>query len=49
MPELGTRPVNRYLPPRGKDRMAQVNLAPQATESAGGFLGWLDRALDRLG
>ena len=53
MPELGTKPVNKYLPPRPKDQIeAQVDtlaplLAPVA-EDAGGFLGWLDRALDRL-
>ncbi len=50
MPEQGTRPVNRYLPPRRKgeiDVLAPL-LAPVA-EDARGLLGWLDRALDRLG
>ena len=50
MPEQGTRPVNRYLPPRSKDRMAETQTAqldPVATDLPG-FLGWLDRALDRL-
>jgi Fe-S-cluster-containing dehydrogenase component len=53
MPEQGTRPVNKYLPPRPKDRLElQVDvlgplLAPVATEPQG-FLAWLDRALDKL-
>jgi Fe-S-cluster-containing dehydrogenase component len=53
MPEQGTRPVNKYLPPRPKDRAPDLDvlspfLAPVA-EDARGFLGWLDRTLDRLG
>lgn len=48
MPELGTRPTNRYLPPRPRDapmpRLAE--LADPAPRD--GFLGWLDRALARL-
>jgi sulfite dehydrogenase (quinone) subunit SoeB len=48
MPEQGTRPVNKYLPPRPKDRVA--TLAPLLEPiPQGGFLGWLDKALDRLG
>jgi hypothetical protein len=50
MPEQGTRPVNRYLPPRDKgeiDILAPL-LAPVA-ETPGGFLAWLDGALERLG
>ena len=50
MPEQGTKPVNRYLPPRPKDVEIDVLgplLAP-VTEEARGFLGWLDKALDRL-
>ncbi len=53
MPEQGTKPVNKYLPPRPKDRLEeQIDilaplLAPVADEAAG-FLGWLDKALDRL-
>ena len=50
MPEQGTRPVNRYLPPRAKDRMAETQ-TPQLESVAAdlpGFLGWLDKALDRL-
>jgi Fe-S-cluster-containing dehydrogenase component len=48
MPEQGTRPVNRYLPPRPKDEVA--TLAPLLEPiPQGGFLGWLDRALERLG
>jgi len=50
MPDLGTKPVNKYLPPRPKDQQIDV-LAPfldPVTDQAGGFLGWLDRALSRL-
>jgi len=51
MPEAGTRPVNKYLPPRDKSQAAQARplAASPETIDAAGFLGWLDRALDRLG
>ncbi len=45
MPEMGTRPVNKYLPPRPKMKAASEALP----EAVPGFLGWLDRALERLG
>jgi Fe-S-cluster-containing dehydrogenase component len=51
MPEQGTRPVNKYLPPRPKadiDGAGDFRLAELAGPSATGFLGWLDRALERL-
>jgi Fe-S-cluster-containing dehydrogenase component len=51
MPEQGTGPVNQYLPPRARDGAGYD--APElqnADESQpDGFLGWLDRALERLG
>ena len=54
MPEQGTRPVNKYLPPRPKQarevtgcEAAGLAVADQAKPD--GFLGWLDRALDKLG
>ena len=58
MPEQNTRPVNRYLPPRLKDRLQAPEmtgeedilapwLAPVAEEPQG-FLKWLDGALERL-
>ena len=58
MPEQGTRPVNKYLPPRPKDDLQAPGLdggidvlapllAPVA-ETPTGLLGWLDRALERL-
>ncbi|MEM9850715.1 MAG: 4Fe-4S dicluster domain-containing protein [Pseudomonadota bacterium] len=55
MQEQGTNPVNRYLPPRPKtdrDSTGDIDilapfLDPVAAEPAG-FLGWLDRTLDRL-
>lgn len=52
MPEMGTAPVNKYLPPRLKDSWDdQSLLAPMLTPIAQepqGFLGWLDSALDKL-
>ena len=51
MPEQGTRPVNKYLPPRARDALDipdLVNLCEPAPQGATGFLGWLDRALERL-
>ncbi|WP_114287999.1 4Fe-4S dicluster domain-containing protein [Candidatus Halocynthiibacter alkanivorans] len=55
MPELGTRPVNRYLPPRLKDDITDSSsidiLAPlldPMPETASGFLGWLDKALEKF-
>jgi len=52
MPEMGTRPVNKYLPPRPRDTMPAYDvLGPLLTPVADtpkGFLGWLDRALARL-
>lgn len=51
MPEQGTRPVNKYLPPRPKTKPATTGCGGAASEAARaeGFLGWLDRALERLG
>ena len=52
MPEQGTRPVNKYLPPRARDaalREGPGDLAATLAEpEARGFLGWLDRALAAL-
>ncbi|PRY94604.1 Fe-S-cluster-containing dehydrogenase component [Hasllibacter halocynthiae] len=50
MPDLGTRPVNKYLPPRPKDERVDV-LAPllePVAEEPSGLLGWLDRQLGKL-
>jgi Fe-S-cluster-containing dehydrogenase component len=51
MPEQGTKPVNKYLPPRGRDGCDSepFNLADLAEPEAKGFLGWLDAALERIG
>ena len=50
MPEMGTAPVNKYLPPRPKTKPDNASVAaPAAQEAPGGFLGWLDQALERLG
>lgn len=52
MPELGTKPVNKYLPPRPKDTLDEIDilasfLEPVAKDTKG-FLGWLDKTLERL-
>lgn len=49
MPEMGYRPVNKYLPPRPR-RAAGPEGAPTSLEPAvpeGGFLAWVDRVLSR--
>ncbi|MGR3484379.1 MAG: 4Fe-4S dicluster domain-containing protein [Paracoccaceae bacterium] len=50
MPEQGTRPVNKYLPPRPRDAGPSV-LAPlldPVAERPQGLLGWIDRTLGKL-
>ncbi|WP_289042992.1 4Fe-4S dicluster domain-containing protein [uncultured Aliiroseovarius sp.] len=47
MPDLGTKPVNKYLPPRPKDTLNTQPLEAVADEPHG-FLGWLDKALEKL-
>ena len=48
LPELGARPVNKYLPPRPKDRPCSPTPLETVAETPRGFLGWLDRALAQL-
>jgi Fe-S-cluster-containing dehydrogenase component len=51
MPEQGTRPVNKYLPPRPRKTLAEsAGLLPddEDTDGASGFFAWLDGMLDRL-
>ena len=48
MPEQNTKPVNKYLPPRPKDRAPGPDLAALAEPEAKGFLGWLDKALEKI-
>jgi hypothetical protein len=49
-PELRTKPVNRYLPPRKKDAREEASLlAPLLELEARGFAGWLDRMLGKMG
>jgi len=51
MPEQGTKPVNKYLPPRPKQQAISdeaIDLVALAEPKVGGFLGWLDGALERL-
>ena len=54
MPEFGYQPTNKYLPPRSRTNAGQAASERQAqglpdAPAEGGFLGWLDRALERLG
>ena len=51
MPEQGTKPVNKYLPPRPKTDVAPpepFSLAAMAEPETKGFLGWLDKALEKI-
>lgn len=51
MPEMGYKPVNKYLPPRPrKDVAGAVGCGTQLDSVAGeakGLLGWIDRMLSR--
>ncbi len=53
MPEQGTKPVNKYLPPRKATPMSVSPdiKAPQGETTAGatGFFAWVDSALDAMG
>lgn len=49
MPDLGTKPTNKYLPPRKKDRVVEASpLAPLLDIKATGFAGWLDKVLGKI-
>ena len=52
MPEQGTKPVNKYLPPRPRDTLPVPDPGTRPAEPAvgdvKGLLGWLDRTLERL-
>ncbi len=49
MPELGTKPVNKYLPPRPKDRAPAKPLDPIIADmQTTGLAGWLDRLLEKF-
>jgi Fe-S-cluster-containing dehydrogenase component len=51
MPEQGTRPVNKYLPPRPRHSLAaEAHRMPLAENSDGakGFFAWLDGVLEQI-
>ena len=48
MPEQGTKPVNKYLPPRERDIDVLAPFLEPVAETPAGLLGWLDKALARL-
>jgi Fe-S-cluster-containing dehydrogenase component len=47
MPELGYKPVNKYLPPRQPKAAAARKLEPVVAAGANPFLRWVDRVLSR--
>jgi len=52
MPELGYRPVNKYLPPRPRtagssEHAARATGSTSPAPPTGGFLAWVDRILSR--
>jgi hypothetical protein len=51
MAEQGTKPVNKYLPPRPKQKTDQADRSSTTSTQPvpGGLLGWLDNALEKLG
>jgi len=52
MPELGTKPVNKYLPPRPKDQLSSDQTPTQSlqaqADNPAGFFAWLDRTLEKM-
>ncbi len=50
MPEQGTRPVNKYLPPRPKKLLGSGPelSAEHDTTGVSSFFAWVDRVLDRI-
>ena len=49
MPEQGTLPANKYLPPRDRDIDVLAPLLEPVAEEPRGLLGWIDRQLERMG
>jgi hypothetical protein len=52
MPEQGTKPVNKYLPPRQRRQTedASMSLVAMAdAETPKGFWKWVDSTLEKLG
>jgi Fe-S-cluster-containing dehydrogenase component len=47
MPELGYKPVNKYLPPRERRIEKAPPRAKEEPEQMGSFLRWVDRMLSR--
>jgi Fe-S-cluster-containing dehydrogenase component len=47
MPELGYKPVNKYLPPRRPKAASAKSLEHVVTTGANPFLRWVDRMLSR--
>ncbi|MHA1523291.1 MAG: 4Fe-4S dicluster domain-containing protein [Alphaproteobacteria bacterium] len=53
MPEQGTAPVNKYLPPRERKALPAPMETPSSNQSedtrgASGFFAWVDRTLEKL-
>jgi len=47
MPEMGCKPVNKYLPPRPRRDGAQAQPKALTPLAADGFLGWLEKLLSK--
>ncbi len=50
MPEQGTAPTNKYLPPRPRTPVAEFadRAGTSEDETAKGFFGWVDRTLSKM-
>ena len=48
MPDMGTKPTNKYLPPRKKGPGEASPLAPLLDIKAKGIAGWLDKMLGKI-
>jgi hypothetical protein len=50
MPEMQTKPVNKYLLPRIKSKgpVSSIGSVVEEETEATGLLGWVDRALSKL-
>ena len=49
MAEMGTKPVNKYLPPRRRETPTATAAPVDEGQGLTGFWKWLDGALDKLG
>jgi Fe-S-cluster-containing dehydrogenase component len=48
MPEMGTKPVNKYLPLRSRDEGLGVPALEEVASEPTGFMRWLDKVLEKV-